>query len=103
MVEIRITEKAIADLTAIGDFISRDSEKYAKVTIQNIFEAIKYLEDFPEIGRIVPEINTKSIREIILGNHRSVYWIISKKRIDIIAIHHSASILTKKHIKQRRK
>lgn len=103
MVEVKITEKALNDLSAIGEFIARDSEKYAKATIQNIFETFKYLEDFPELGRIVPEINNKSIREVILGNYRIIYWILSKKRIDIIAIHHSANILTKRHIKRRRK
>ncbi len=65
MVEVKITEKALTDLAAIGEFIARDSEKYAKATIQNIFETVKFLEDFPELGRIVPEINNKSIREVI--------------------------------------
>ncbi|MBK7886956.1 MAG: type II toxin-antitoxin system RelE/ParE family toxin [Bacteroidetes bacterium] len=90
MVEVRVTEKAYLDISAIGDFISRDSEKYAKATIQSFFEAIKYLEEFPELGRIVPEVKIKSIREIILGNYRIINWIISKKRVDVIAIHHSA-------------
>ena len=83
MVEVRVTEKAYLDISAIGDLISRDSEKYAKATIQSFFEAIKYLEEFPELGRIVPEVKIKSIREIILGNYRIVYWIISKKRVDV--------------------
>lgn len=65
MVEVRVTEKALSDLAAIGEFIARDSEKYAKATIRNIFETFKYVENFPELGRIVPEINNKSIREVI--------------------------------------
>ncbi len=38
MVEVRVTEKAYLDISAIGDFISRDSEKYAYATIQSFFK-----------------------------------------------------------------
>ena len=103
MVEVRITGKALKDLIAIGEFISRDSLKYSKITIQKLFECIETLEQFPQLGRVVPEVNTKSIREIILGDYRIIYWVISKKRIDVIAIHHSALHLTKKQIRARRK
>jgi plasmid stabilization system protein ParE len=103
MVEVRVIERALSDIEAIGEFISRDSEKYGKLTVQGIFETIRYLTEFPEIGRVVPEANIKSIREVFYGNYRIIYFTISKKRIDVIAIHNSAQLLTKTHIKKRKK
>ncbi len=102
MVEVKVTEKALSDIVAIGEYISRDSLKFAKLTIQKIFEAIKYLEKFPEMGRVVPEINSRSVREIIIGNYRIIYWQINKKRVDVISIHNSSRILTKSYIKKRK-
>ena len=68
MVEVKVTDKAISDIELLANYIAKDSIKFAGITVKNIFEAINYIVDFPEIGRIVPELNQKSIREIILGN-----------------------------------
>jgi toxin ParE1/3/4 len=103
VVEVKVTHKTLEDIEAIAEYISRDSIKFAKVVTQNIFKSILLLEDFPELGRIVPELNSKNIREIILGNYRIIYWIISKNRIDVIAIHHSAQRIKKSQIRQRKK
>ena len=48
------------------------------------------------IGRIVPEINKVNIRELIEGNYRIIYKVVSKKQIDILTIHHSSRDMNKK-------
>ncbi len=103
MVEVKVTDKAISDIELLANYIAKDSIKFAGITVQNIFEAINYIVDFPEIGRIVPELNQKSIREIILGNYRIIYWINSKTKIDVIAIHNSSRKLTKTYLRKRKK
>ena len=50
------------------------------------------------IGRIVPEINREYIRELIEGNYRIIYKIVSKQQIDILTIHHSSRDLSKQKI-----
>jgi hypothetical protein len=40
MVEVSITEKALEDMIAIGEFISLHSLKYAKITARNLFLAV---------------------------------------------------------------
>jgi mRNA-degrading endonuclease RelE of RelBE toxin-antitoxin system len=35
----------------------------------------------------------ENIRELILGNYRIIYRIISEERIDILTVHHSAKLL----------
>lgn len=50
--------------------------------------------DFPHSGRVLPEQKDENIRELIEGNYRIVYKTISKKRIDILFIHHSKKALS---------
>jgi toxin ParE1/3/4 len=85
---IRWTEQSAKDLELIFDFISRDSEHYATLVIKEIFKTTERLETFPESGRIVPEFNVKTVREIILGNYRIIYRL-NKDAVEILTIHHS--------------
>jgi toxin ParE1/3/4 len=62
---IKWTEKARKALDEIHDYIAMDNPIAAKKFIGEIIAAIQAIEDLPQMGRIVPEINSKSIREII--------------------------------------
>lgn len=93
MVKVVWTDFAINDLDDIGEYIAKDSERYAKAVIQNLFESTDLLESHPKAGRIVPEFNNMSIRELIRGKYRIVYRIVDIYRIDILTVHHSARLL----------
>lgn len=47
----------------------------------------KKLNEFPEIGRIVPEISEVNIREVIVYSYRLIYEISSDK-IEVLALIH---------------
>jgi toxin ParE1/3/4 len=53
---VRWTKPAKLDLKQIHDYIARDSKFYAQKVSQEIVDKSEKLKDFPEIGRIVPEI-----------------------------------------------
>jgi plasmid stabilization system protein ParE len=59
MVKLIWTDQAINDLGDIGDYIAENSERYAKLTIQKLFERTDILKQFPLTGRIVPEKTKK--------------------------------------------
>jgi toxin ParE1/3/4 len=90
MVKLIWTDQAIADLGDIGDYISLSSDRYAKLTVQRLFERTDILKKFPQSGRIVPEKNENVIRELIEGNYRIIYEIASEDLIYILAVYHSA-------------
>ena len=73
MTEVRWTTQAADDLQAIYDFIGRDSEQYAQVIIEGILAAIDNLEQFPLLGRAVPERSRDDLRELIKPPYRIVY------------------------------
>ncbi len=87
--KIKWTEPAIKSLQAIENYISLDSEYYAKVYVEKIIQQVDKLEDFPSIGRIVPEYKKNDIREILFGNYRIVYHLHSDCVVILNIIHAS--------------
>jgi plasmid stabilization system protein ParE len=75
------------DLKQIHDFIANDSKYYARKVIQDIVTKTETLTDFPEAGRVVPEISDQNIRELFVYSYRLVYEI-SVRGIEILAIIH---------------
>ncbi|MHA1149537.1 MAG: type II toxin-antitoxin system RelE/ParE family toxin [Promethearchaeota archaeon] len=89
MVNITWMPQALKDLDTISEYIEKDSEYYAKITVQKIFSAVKQLELFPKIGRIVPEKQDPTLREILYRNYRIVYKL-SENEIYILTIFHGS-------------
>ncbi len=90
MVKVIWTEQAIDDLTNIAHYSSGYSEKYASSIVSKLFNKTNILKTMPRIGRMVPERNSETIRELIEGNYRIIYEISSEDRIDILTVHHSS-------------
>lgn len=57
------------------EYIAKDSEHYAGLTVARIFSAVEQLSQFPRSGRIVPERDESDIRKVIVGRFRVVYRI----------------------------
>jgi addiction module RelE/StbE family toxin len=93
MVKVIWTEQAIDDLTNIAQYSSGYSEKYASTIVSKLFNKTNVLKTMPRIGRMVPERNSETIRELIEGNYRIIYEISSEARIDVLTVHHSSKPL----------
>ena len=93
--KIEWTISAEKDITHIKQYIGMDSKFYAEKLVERIFLEVEKLPEFPKIGRIVPEINSEDIREIIFGTYRIVYRILLDKIQIITVIHSSKRLLLK--------
>jgi len=93
MVKVIWTNSAIQDLNDIGEFISKDSERYAQITVERLFNSLDILEEHPKAGKIVPEFENDLIRELVRGSYRIVYHIIDDFRIDILTVHNCARLI----------
>ena len=94
MVRLVWTDSAIQDLNDIGDFIAKDSLRYAEITVSELFESTDILENHPKAGVIVPEFENEFIRQIVRGNYRIVYQIIDSTNIEILTIHNCARLIS---------
>ena len=92
MVEVRWTSQAAEELGSISTFIAKDSPSYARLFVIDIFESVERLIKFPNSGRVVPELNNSTVRELILGNYRLVYRF-KKDTVELLTIYHAARIL----------
>ena len=91
-IKIEWSPEALEDLEAIADYISRDSEFYARSVATKIVAMCSGLSEAPYIGRIVPEFGDATIRERIVYSYRLVYRV-EEKKILIIAIIHGKRLL----------
>ncbi len=89
MAEVDWTEPALRDLEIVINYIAMDSPRYAERCGNNIVQAPRILKDHPKIGRIIPEFNVDSVRELIYGAYRIIYEI-RKDTCYIVAVIHSS-------------
>lgn len=68
-----LTPQSQTDLQEIVSFIRRDSPQRACAFGNLLLDKALSLTAFPLMGRIVPEINAPSVREIIHGFYRIIY------------------------------
>lgn len=76
------------DLFQIGQYIANDSPTNAKKSLRTFKEAVIGLEEFPNRGRVVPELEKQGVflyREIVISPWRIVYRF-SGKTIVIFAV-----------------
>lgn len=100
MVKIVWTEISVIDLKEIFDYIAEDSIRYAIITVDRIYNRAQTVSANPFLGRIVPELNEKLLREVIEGKYRIIYRIKSDIQVDIVRVYHTARLLKKKDLKQ---
>jgi len=66
--------------------------------VERIQSKTEILKSQIEIGKIVEELNDPKVREIIEGNYRIIYRIVSKNELHILLVHHGARDLSKRII-----
>ncbi|MBU0769503.1 MAG: type II toxin-antitoxin system RelE/ParE family toxin [Proteobacteria bacterium] len=75
------------DLRQIYEYIAKDSRYYATNVVENIVSKAENLDEFPEIGRVVPEIGDENVRELIIYSYRLIYEVVPDN-VQILAIIH---------------
>ena len=85
--KIKWTDPAIISLRNLHGYIAKDSAIYASSFVQRIILAVERLTNFPRIGRVVPETDDETIRELLYQNYRIIYRIKSEL-IEILTVIH---------------
>jgi len=77
MEKIVWTQSALSDLRAIHDYVSTDSELYANLSVEGLFDTVEHIQQHPNEGRVVEEFNNPEVRELVIGRYSVVYRISS--------------------------
>lgn len=91
------SQQAIADLRSIHDFIARDSRYYAKKVVHDIRELVEELNGLPKMGRMVPELNEETVRELLLYSYRIVYEIKDEGIFVLTVVHQRRNLKDEKN------
>lgn len=89
MAKIVWTNQSLKDLKLIHEYIKIDSSFYAFRFLNVLVSRTNQLIEFPESGRIVPEKNNASIRELIEGNYR-IFYRLQRNTVTILRIHNAS-------------
>lgn len=78
MVKVIWSPKSLDDIDLIAEYIARDSPRRACLFVGRLIKAVERLEEFPQSGRIIPEVGDEFRREVIFGSFRIMYRIEGK-------------------------
>lgn len=94
MVEIIWSDKAKRKLKEILDYF-KDYSLDTAISFKNgVKKRLENLKEFPQIGRIIPEINDPEYREIIFKRYRILYkHLENQNMIIILTLLHSRGLL----------
>jgi toxin ParE1/3/4 len=87
------TETAWRDLERVADYIAEDSPGYAAALVRRIRDQARSLEEMAERGRVVPELDQPSVRELVVGSYRLIYEI-GEGSVYVLGLIHGARDLT---------
>ena len=73
MAEVIWTEPALQELDAIAEYIALDNPAAASDLVQQVFYQTERLENFPQSGRIHPELPNSVYRELVVPPCRIFY------------------------------
>lgn len=77
------SSRATDDLHHIFESLHSFSDSRAESLVGSIIDAVFLLEQFPKLGRIVPEVNLESIRELLVQQYRVVYMHSTEGHVEV--------------------
>ena len=89
--QVALSPTARRDLRDIVRYISLDSPERAVAFGQFLLTQAKKLSQFPQMGRMVPELGEPAIRELVVRSYRVIYRVDDGDcRIEIVRFWHGA-------------
>ena len=85
MARVIWAEPALFDLNEIAEYIALDKMSAARRLVQRVFTCVERLEQFPESGRMPPELEHSKYREIIVGPCR-VFYRVDQDKVYILYV-----------------
>ncbi len=90
MAKIIWTIESLDRLREIHNFIAEDSPRSAINVVSSIYDKVQLLQTFPLLGQRYERITDRHVREIIFGNYRIAYLVVTDSDILILGVFHAA-------------
>ena len=83
-------------LQEIHDYIAKEQPVNARRWMERVLSHGERIGEQPRIGRLVPEYQRETIREVFEGDYRIIYRIRSQQ-VDVLTVRHGARRLPPTH------
>jgi len=90
MAKVVWSERALAWLNDIYEYIAQDNPTAAQKTVRAIFDKSMLLSRFPELGYRYERYPNRQLRILLFGHYRIAYSIEDDGKIAIIGVFHAA-------------
>jgi len=94
--KVHWTDPAEKHLDTIYSYIAQNSPEYAKRMVDRLTRRSQQISSYPLSGRILPEYEIDTIREVIEGPYRIIYHIKPDQIYVLADIHGAMNILRDK-------
>ncbi len=86
---IRWSPRAKARLLGCMRYIAEESQDWPTVINwrDRVYAAVEPLNEFPESGSIVRELNRADIRQVVVGDYRVIYRV-KRKTPEVLSVRH---------------
>ena len=82
---------ALERVEDIARYIAQDDSQAAARWVAELFDVVERLAEFPQSGRVVPEVGVQRIRELIFGAYRVIYRV--SDRVEILTVRRGSQLL----------
>ena len=86
------TDRALARVRETAHYSAADDPAAAVRWVDGLFDAAGRLADFPESGRLAPELEDRGVRELVYGAYR-VFYRIDAGRALILTVRHASQLV----------
>jgi len=94
------TNEALNRLSDIDNFIAQDSITRARKFVRELICRVSSIPLYPKKGRVVPEFDSRDIREMIFKNYRIVYRI-KGDQIQILTVFEAHRLIRTNEVLQK--
>ena len=85
------TDLALDRADEIAQHIAEDDREAAVRGMVGLFDAADRLSDFPESGRMVPELEQRDVRELVYGAYRVFYRV--GDAVSVLSVRHGSRLI----------
>jgi toxin ParE1/3/4 len=91
-VRIAWTDRALERIRETARYIAADDPAAAVRWAGGLFDAAARLADFPESGRLAPELEDRGVRELVYGAYR-VFYRIDAEVVLMLTVRHASQLI----------
>jgi len=91
----------LEDILKIKEQLTAFSPSAATRFVDSVFAKVQQLENSPQLGRIVPELQQPTIRELLYRQYRIIYRLFPNGRISVLTVRSSSLPLDENELTSR--